>query len=102
MREHTPGPWRYEYGAVYATKAPDREPGARVDVRIGLADREETFTDPSERDANVQLMAAAPELLDALRQVSECARLTQAFSAANALWNIEATILAAIAKAVES
>lgn len=57
---HTPGPWTYQYGAVYAGE-----------VRIGLADREEARTMPTERDSNVRLMAAAPALLEALKTNAE-------------------------------
>ena len=57
---YTAGPWTYQYGAVYAGE-----------TRIGLADREEPKTRPTERDSNVRLMAAAPDLLDALRMNAE-------------------------------
>ena len=52
--EHTPGPWAYEYGAVYAG-----------DVKIGGADRDETTTRPVERDANARIMGAGLALLEA-------------------------------------
>ena len=62
--EHTPGPWRSFAGAIYIgehtapvfiarTCHPDREKGASI-------------ADGHERLANADLIAAAPELLEAL------------------------------------
>jgi len=66
MSKPTPGPWRYEYGAVYADSRDEKEPGMVVTVRLVLADREDNNTGPTERDANLRLTAAAPEMRDAL------------------------------------
>lgn len=57
----TPGPWVAQYGAVY---------DASGEVRLLLADREEAETRPVERDANVRLAAAAPDLLACLQSVA--------------------------------
>ena len=56
MTQHTEGPWTYAYGAVYDIH----------ESRLLLADRNNPNTSPCERDRNVQLAAAAPELLGAL------------------------------------
>ncbi len=63
---HTPGPWVVEQGSVY-TKRPN-ENGQFP--RIALMDREEDETRPTERDANARLIAAAPELLAALKRIA--------------------------------
>jgi hypothetical protein len=77
----TPGPWLYEYGAVYqAAKG-----------RIVLADRDNPETLPTERDANLRLCAAAPDLLAALEKID-------ANAAESAEW-IRSIIRPAIAKA---
>lgn len=55
---HTPGPWVSRYGTVYRKHHPT--------VRLLLADRENPNTVPTERDRNIELAAAAPELLAAL------------------------------------
>ena len=58
MAGHTPGPWRFmtdttgEYLAVFATP----QGGTKVICPVKIAD-----------EANAHLIAAAPELLDALR-----------------------------------
>ena len=54
----TPGEWQYRDGGVHSP----------IYGRLLLADRENTQTAPWERDRNVQLAAAAPELLDALKR----------------------------------
>lgn len=54
----TPGPWEYRSGCVYAG-----------DIRLALMDRAEVSTVPTERDANARLMAKAPELRTALREL---------------------------------
>lgn len=98
---YTPGPWHFVYGAVYTT--PDgREDGG---ARIALADREEPRTSPAERDANARLTAAAPELLEALRDVLgwyETQAVAYALAAEGAMSSYHKTLRhahAAIAKA---
>lgn len=73
--EHTPGPWvvegeGWEYGVyreptVVAGHYADYEPRTVASVRVGL----------DETDANARLMAAAPEMLAALRVVDAFRRL---------------------------
>jgi len=63
MRNHSPGPWR-AVGASISAKGTGR---------IGKA--LEIYMDRAEREANARLMAAAPELLEALENllaVSNC------------------------------
>lgn len=57
MSTHTPGPWTVSHGSVYASN----------DVRVALMDRDEPCTLPTERDANARLIAAAPALLEWLK-----------------------------------
>lgn len=60
---HTPGPWVFAYGSVYREDTLHDESS----IRIALMDRNEPHTMPTERDANARLIAAAPELLEALK-----------------------------------
>ena len=58
MTQHTPRPWIYDSGAVYAENGRGR---------IALADRDNPRTKPVERDANARLIAAAPAMLELIR-----------------------------------
>lgn len=58
---HTPGPWE-SIGARICTEGNDRE--RRVIARMEPFD----LNKMAERDANARLIAAAPDLLDALRE----------------------------------
>lgn len=60
--KHTSGPWYYTCGAIW--KDPEAETYC-----IAKADRNTPETAPTERDANCRLIAAAPELLEALWQL---------------------------------
>ncbi len=60
--KHTPGPWIVDSGAVYTTHS----------IPIAKMDREQgNGTLPVERDNNAHLIAAAPEMLDALKGLFE-------------------------------
>ena len=59
---YTPGPWVFTYGAVYQCSDMDDDEG----ICIAKADGNSPHTLPTERDANCRLIAAAPELLEAL------------------------------------
>jgi len=59
---YTPGPWHYESGAVWANAGDSERDGAEAIAKRCHGDRR-----PTERDANMRLVAAAPELLEALR-----------------------------------
>ena len=50
--QHTPGPWKFTSGAVYSGTG----------SRLLLADRENPRTSGAERDDNLRLAAAAPEM----------------------------------------
>lgn len=64
--KHTPGPWVVAYGQVYrAEPSPTCE---NAGICIAKPDRNEPHTSPCERDANARLIAAAPELAEALRK----------------------------------
>ncbi len=58
--KYTKGPWRVISGSIYTNDGI---------ISIGKADREERHTKPTDRDANVKLMACAPEMLEALKEV---------------------------------
>lgn len=61
--KHTPGPWEVHSGSVYAS-ADESRPIADM-RRDETAAKAEIW--PTERDANARLIAAAPDLLEALR-----------------------------------
>ncbi len=69
--KHTPGPWHVVTGAVYTGIDDDH------DVPIAYIDREpDNGTRVDERDANANLIAAAPTLLEALEMMTEHASET--------------------------
>ncbi|HID75554.1 MAG TPA: hypothetical protein EYP56_06100 [Planctomycetaceae bacterium] len=74
---HTPGPWRWEhvggqaYRPVFRLEADaDGSPVAVLEIKLGLDrhGRLEAYLE-APRTEDLQLMAAAPELADACRQV---------------------------------
>lgn len=70
--KHTAGPWTCHSGEVYVDGPTVFPKGNDNGIRIALMDREPTTpTTPCERDANARLIAAAPELLAALRSFVE-------------------------------
>ena len=69
---HTPGPWSADWGYIVA---PDVT-GKHVDLYVAtIAEEDEDgrVVPEHERDANARLIAAAPDLLAALRGVVLCA-----------------------------
>lgn len=66
-RRHTPGPWHYVYGAAWTTPDGPDDGGQCVAQRASAS-----VILPVERDANMRLCAAAPDLLDALRATLFC------------------------------
>jgi len=77
--KHTPGPWTYEYGAVYHA-----EKG-----RLILADRDNPNTSPTERDANMRFCAVGPDLLEALEEIKRnCEPWNEADKMAGRLFRI--------------
>ena len=69
MSAHTPGPWIYHSGMVW--KPDDSANG----IPIARMDRDTPATQPTERDANACLIAASPDLLEALEDMCEMAQL---------------------------
>lgn len=87
MSKHTPGPWGIErlHGEINVISCNERD-GAAKDMGIvyvlardvGGMIHGEQFDDRSEVEANARLMAAAPDLLDALVALVECEQTTPA------------------------
>ncbi len=67
MSDFTPGPWMLVNGAVYKQRGDHK-----MLVTIAHMDRAEHHTKPVERDANARLIAAAPDLLEALQEILHC------------------------------
>jgi hypothetical protein len=72
--KHTPGPWNTEDRRYLITDAPDEGNVGIYDCNgLWLADVHGAHVGPKNRadvDANVRLIAAAPELLEALERVT--------------------------------
>ena len=70
MSQHTPGPWFYSSGAVWA----DPEETiciARRDSKLSVHPHRALL--PTTKDANMHLIAAAPEMLECLRHILDLA-----------------------------
>jgi hypothetical protein len=75
MSKHTPGPWKLEhdelhYGSlsiVVAGEKSNKFPGYQMLVNVG------GFAGVDEQEANASLIASAPELLGALKEIVELA-----------------------------
>lgn len=104
--QHTPGPW-YVFHSAYRGRFDDDGPGA---FSIGdaptarsaniLCSRYEWPERAEEMKANAHLMAAAPDLLEALQNIAEYWNQDQNEAAmADACWHAIHTARAAIAKA---
>lgn len=65
MSKHTPGPWRASYGLVLG---PRGKIVAQAVTQPGEAGPE---AESRRNDANAHLIAAAPDLLDALREIAK-------------------------------
>jgi hypothetical protein len=72
MSKHTPGPWHYLSGAVYAEPDGDIKIGGVAIAQRGRQSnpRLPDPIEPTEKDANMRLIAAAPELLAALEEIT--------------------------------
>ena len=60
MSKHTPGPWSVDAIETTLVRGPDRYP---------IADPERHFREITECEANARLIAAAPDLLAALKMM---------------------------------
>lgn len=68
-KEPTPGPWEVDSGMVQTVR---ELPSSGLHIPIAYMDREPSNgTMPVERDANARLIAAAPDLLEALRSLQQ-------------------------------
>lgn len=63
LARHTPGPWFLENGALAST--------GEFRIKIVSPWIEGSWTDDSEAAANMRLLAAAPDMLEALRGLLE-------------------------------
>lgn len=70
---HTPGPWKTGYSG-HSVYGPDRDFGAGQTTHVICICRSPARTE--ENKANARLIAAAPELLDALQIVRDCGQPT--------------------------
>lgn len=64
MSKHTEGPWMLSFGTIHDKKG---------QVIAFIEDRGDCVPSESEREANAALIAAAPELLDMLRELVQAA-----------------------------
>lgn len=66
----TPGPWRQQGRAVYATVGAReiKVAGAKLYIEPGPESGASTFADQAAAEANARLIAAAPMLLEACRK----------------------------------
>jgi hypothetical protein len=75
IEQHTPGPWEVvhaEHGIVVRTESPTKTKyGASRYAAIGGFDRNEPDK-LAEAQANARLIAAAPDLLEALKELAVC------------------------------
>lgn len=65
ITRHTPGPWDYDLDYIVAPDPGGRHPDIYI-AEIAHSDDEGRIASPQQQDANRRLIAAAPELLDAL------------------------------------
>lgn len=93
--KHTPGPWHA--GSIrlngHNPKMDGCDIGADNGANVALALHQQSDRDTPETVANAKLIAAAPELLDALKGILEAHHISQQASSA---WD---NVRAAIAKA---
>ncbi len=67
---YTPGPWDYDMDYIVAPDPDGRHPDIYI-AEIAHSDDEGRIASPQQQDANRRLIAAAPELLEALDYLLE-------------------------------
>lgn len=70
--KHTPGPWTASEGYPSSVWHVDM-PGRTFSITVSIDDDEERDVPDEETEANARLMAAAPELLAALKRLASAA-----------------------------
>jgi hypothetical protein len=65
---YTPGPWDYDMEFIVAPDPGGRHPDIYI-AEIAHSDEEGRIASPQQQDANRRLIAAAPELLEALKDL---------------------------------
>ena len=95
---HTPGPWRvFEHSWCDTSIGAPGTSNAICSLDINHATEESQEADEAQMAANARLIAAAPELLEALQRLSaQCERLRMAWQLES---DAERTARAVIAKA---
>jgi hypothetical protein len=95
---HTPGPWEFVKDLWNSEEHSEDSPGSIWDIEDQMFIATIEYLD--EVEDNARLIAAAPDLLDALKHIEEYWNRDQNETAmADALWHIIETAQAAIAKA---
>lgn len=94
----SPGPWEVVAHPAYPSFKILRGPSFSVSVVMGATDL--TFEDYLRRDADLQLMAAAPDLLEALQALLPDAKDAAAFNDKQGFHDIAAERKARISAAV--
>jgi hypothetical protein len=67
ITRHTPGPWDYDMDYIVAPDPDGRHPDIYI-AEIAHSDDEGRIASPQQQDANRRLIAAAPDLLEALQR----------------------------------
>jgi len=65
ITRYTPGPWDYDMDYIVAPDPGGRHPDIYI-AEIAHSDEEGRIASPEQQDANRRIIAAAPELLEAL------------------------------------
>lgn len=72
ITHHTPGPWQHDGQFIVAPDPAGIHPDIYI-AEIVEEDEEGRFAPPKQRQANTELIAAAPELLDCLLDIKHLA-----------------------------
>lgn len=65
--KHTPGPWRFDDSGAIVRLFPIGDMSGCMAIAYGITGKHPDYMPQAEQHANARLIAAAPELLDALR-----------------------------------